>query len=54
MVTTIESEETIEQQPPRAGAEPMVTSGGNTPVAPDDEELNADDEQELLMDKTHL
>ncbi len=54
VVTTVESEETIEQQPPEAGAEPMVISGGNTPVAPGDEELDADNEQELLMDETRL
>ncbi len=38
-VTTVESEETIETQPPGARAEPMVISGGNTLVAPDDSEL---------------
>ncbi len=53
-VTTVESEEIIEMQPPEAGAEPMVISGGNTPVAPDDSELDAEEEQELLMDETHL
>ena len=52
-VTTIEKEETIEQRPPGAEAEPMVISGGNTPVAPDDAELDIE-EEELLMDKTHL
>ncbi len=53
-VTTIESEEIIEMQPLGAGAEPMVISGGNTLVAPDDTELDAEEEQELLMDETHL
>ena len=52
-VTTIEKEETIEQCPPEAEAEPMVISGGNTPVAPDDAELDIEKE-ELLMDETHL
>ncbi len=54
VVTTVKSEEIIEQPPPGAGAEPMVISGRNTPVAPDDEELDTDDEQELLMDETRL
>ncbi len=54
MVTTIEKEETIEQCPPEAEVEPMVVSGGNTPVAPDDAELDIDEEPELLMDETHL
>ncbi len=53
-VITVESEETVEAQPPGARAEPMVISGGNTPVAPDDLELDAEEEQELLMDETHL
>ncbi len=53
-VVTVKSEETIEAQPPGAGAEPMVISRGNTPVAPDDLELDAEEEQELLMDETHL
>ncbi len=45
-VTTIKSEEIIETQPPEAGAEPMIISGSNTPVAPDDSELDAEEEQE--------
>ncbi len=53
-VVTIESEETIEAQPPGAEAEPMVISRGNTPVAPDDLELDTKEEQELLMDETRL
>ncbi len=53
-VTTIKSEEIIETQPPGAGAKPMVISGGNTPVAPDNTELDAEEEQELLMDETRL
>ncbi len=53
-VVTIESEETVEVQPPGARAEPMVISGGNTPVALDDLELDAEEEQELLMDETCL
>ena len=53
-VTTIEKEETIEQCPPEAEAEPMVISGGNTPVAPDDAELDIEEEEELLMDETCL
>ncbi len=52
-VTTVEKEETIEQRPPEAEAEPMVISGGNTPVAPDDAELDME-EEELLMDETRL
>ncbi len=32
----------------------MVISGGNTPVALDDSELDAEEEQELLMDETRL
>ncbi len=52
-VTTIEKEETIEQHPPEAEAKPMVISGGNTPVAPDDVELDIE-EEELLMDETCL
>ena len=52
-VTTVEKEETIEQCPPKAEAEPMVISGGNTPVAPDDVELDIE-EEELLMDETCL
>ncbi len=53
-VVTVESEETVEAQPPGTGAEPMVISGGNTPVALDDSELDVEEEQELLMDKTRL
>ncbi len=53
-VTTVEKEETIEQHPPEAEVEPMVISGGNTPVAPDDAELDIAEEQESLMDETHL
>ncbi len=53
-VTTIKSEEIIETQPPEARAELMIISGSNTPVAPDDSELDAEEEQELLMDKTRL
>ncbi len=53
-VTTVEREEIVKMQPPGARAEPMVISGGNTPVAPDDSELDAEEEQELLMDETRL
>ncbi len=53
-VTTIKKEETIEQRPTEAEVEPMVVSGGNTPVAPDDAELDIDEESELLMDETRL
>lgn len=53
-VTTTEMEETILQQSLEIGAEPMVISGGNTPVAPDDEELDAEEEQALMMDKSCL
>ncbi len=53
-VTTVEKEETIEQRPPEAEAEPMVISRGNTPVAPDNAELDIKEEQELLMDETCL
>ncbi len=49
----VEKEETIEQRPPEAEAEPMVISGANTPVAPDDAELDIK-EEELLMDETRL
>ncbi len=52
-VTTVEKEETIEQCPPKAEAEPMVISRGNTLVAPDDAELDIE-EEELLMDETRL
>ncbi len=52
-VTTVEKEETIEQCPPEAKAEPMVISEGNTPVAPDNAELDIK-EEELLMDETRL
>ncbi len=53
-VVTVESEETVKAPPPGARAEPMVISGGNTLVAPDDLQLDAEEEQELLMDKTRL
>ncbi len=53
-VTTVEKEETIKRCPPEAEVEPMVISGGNTLVAPDDAELDIEEEQELLMDETHL
>ncbi len=52
-VTTVEKEETIEQCPPEAEAELMVISGGNTPVASDNAELDIK-EEELLMDETRL
>ena len=53
-VTTIEREETIKQRPTEAEVEPMVVSGGNTSVAPDNAELDIDGESELLMDETRL
>ncbi len=53
-VTTVEKEETIEQCPKEAEFEPMVICGWNTPVAPDDAELDIEEEQELLMDETRL
>ncbi len=54
IVTTTNTEETVLQQPLETEAEPMVISGGNTPVAPDDEELDTEDDQALMMDETHL
>ncbi len=54
MTTTTETEETILQQPSEAGAEPMIISGGNTLVAPDDKEIDVEEEQVLMMDETHL
>ncbi len=54
MVTMIKREETIEQCPTEAEVEPMVISGGNTPVVPNDAELDIDGESELLMDETCL
>ncbi len=45
---------TVLQQPLEIEAKPMVISGGNTPVAPDNKELNAKDEQALMMDETRL
>ncbi len=54
VTTTTEMEETILQQPSEAEAEPMVISGGNTPVAPDDKEINAEEEQILMVDETCL
>ncbi len=47
-------EETILQQPSEAEAEPMVISGGNTPVAPDNKEIGAEEEQILMVDETCL
>ena len=54
MTTTTEMEETILQQPSEPKVEPMVISGGNTPVAPDEEEIDAEEEQILMMDETCL
>ncbi len=54
MTTTTETEETILQQPLETGAEPMIISGGNTPVAPDDEEIDTKEEQALMIDETCL
>ncbi len=53
-VTSVEKEETIQRRLPEAEVEPMVISGENTPVAPDDAELDIEEEQELLMDETRL
>lgn len=47
-------EETILLQPQESEAEPMVISGGNTPMAPDDEELDMEEEKILMMDETRL
>ena len=54
MTTTVEQEETIEQHLLEAKMEPMIISGGNTPVAPDDAELDLEEESERLMDETRL
>ncbi len=54
VTTTTEMEETILQQPTEVEVEPMVISGGNTPVAPDDEEFDAEEEQIPMMDETRL
>ncbi len=54
MVTTTKTKETILQQPLEIEAEPMVISSGNTPMAPDYEELDMEDKQALMMDETHL
>ena len=53
-ITTIEKEETIEQCPSETKAEPMIVSGGYTPVALDDADLEIDEDLELLIDETHL
>ncbi len=53
-ITTIEKEETIKQRPSEAEVEPMIISGGNTPVALDDADLEIDEDPELLMDETRL
>ncbi len=54
VTTTVEQEETIEQHLLEAKMEPMIISGGNTPVAPDDAELDLEEESERLMDETRL
>ncbi len=54
VTTTVEREETVEQRLLGAEAEPMIISGGNTPVAPDDTELDLEEESERLMDETRL
>ncbi len=54
VTTMVEQEETIEQYLLETETEPMVISGGNTPVAPDDAELDLEEESEQLMDETCL
>ena len=54
VTTTVEQEETIERRLLETETEPMVISGGNTPVAPDDAELDLEEESERLMDETRL
>ena len=44
MTTTMEMEETILPQPSEPEVEPMVISGGNTPVAPDDDKIEVEEE----------
>ncbi len=53
-ITMIEKEETIEQCPSETEVKPMIVSGGNTPVALDDADLEIDEDLELLIDETHL
>ena len=54
VTTTVEQEETIERRLLETETEPMVISGGNTPVAPDDAELDLEEESEQLMNETRL
>ncbi len=54
MTTITETKEIVQQQPSETGAEPMIISGGNTPVAPDNEEINAEEEWALMVNETCL
>ncbi len=54
MTTTVEQEETIKQRLLETETESMVISEVNTPVAPDDAELDLEEESERLMNETRL